>query len=227
MKKVYRTMSAGIIFFMSILLVWFFVDGRSFFSFENLIKNRLILFEHISRYPISSILIFLVIYATLMTFALPVTILLTVTAGYLFGPITGTAISIAGATLGALCSFMLIRTWFGELAKQHIAKLPAGYRQWLSYGPYYLFIARCVPIVPFGVATAISAVSGMPLSHFMLATCLGIIPTKLMYIAVGTQCAQITCFDDLFSSKFMVQYFIIAVCATLPLLYKLIYQQKG
>ena len=220
-------MSVGIIFFISILAVWFFVDARSFFSFETLLKNRLILFEYIARYPISSIIIFLLIYATLITLALPVTILLTVAAGYLFGPITGTIIAIAGATIGAVCSFLLIRTWFGEWAKQYIAELPAAYHQWLAYGPYYLFIARCVPIVPFGVATAISAMSGMPLAHFTLATFLGIMPMKLMYIAVGIQCAQITCFNDLFSSKFMVQYIIIAACATLPLLCKLVYKQKG
>ncbi len=111
----------------------------------------------------------------------------TLSAGLLFGPVLGVALSLTGTTLSALLAFVLVRAagrdvvapWLDRGALRRIdARL--GARGWSAIASL-----RLIPAVPFSLLNYASALSSMRLRQFLAGTAVGIIPGSVAVVLLG------------------------------------------
>lgn len=110
----------------------------------------------------------------------------TIAAGLLFGPVPGTFIALAGATLGATGAFWLGRLLGRDAARQLGGRQVARIDRFLGdRGFIAVLILRLVPLFPYNVINVSAGVTGVRTREYVLATFLGIIPGTVVYVALG------------------------------------------
>lgn len=163
---------------------------RDVLSFDALREHRLALLAYRDAHYVGTVLIFIAVYAAIVSFSLPGATVTTLTGGFLFGLFPGVLFNMIGATLGACGIFLAARWGLGErlaarmdAASGRIHRIKAGLdeNQWSM-----LFLIRLLPVVPFFVANLLPALLNVPLWRFAVSTFLGIIPGALIYTSVGS-----------------------------------------
>jgi uncharacterized membrane protein YdjX (TVP38/TMEM64 family) len=112
---------------------------------------------------------------------------LNVAAGAFFGPLPGTAYSLAGALLGAMASFSIAR----YLGREFIERFLSGHVNFCSQCSDRLltkivFFSRLIPVVSFDVVSYGAGLTMMSLRKFALATLLGMVPLTALYNYAGS-----------------------------------------
>jgi uncharacterized membrane protein YdjX (TVP38/TMEM64 family) len=154
--------------------------------------------RHLQRYVRGAgaigYVVYILAYAACCVLFVPASIL-TLGAGAIFGLIGGTLVVVAGATLGAICSFALARGLFRKRVEGSIGKsqrFQALDRAIASEGAKIVFLVRLAPIFPFtylNYAFGLTAVRFVP---YAAATLIGIIPGTLAYVYLGYAAAGAT-----------------------------------
>jgi uncharacterized membrane protein YdjX (TVP38/TMEM64 family) len=130
--------------------------------------------------------VYVAIYVGTVTLSLPGALLLTLTGGFLFGPLIGALLTILSATTGATLVFLFARTVFSGSSLDRFGpqaqNLAANVREnaWS-----YLLVLRLVPLFPFFLVNIIPAFVGVRAHTFVLTTFLGIIPATAVYSLAG------------------------------------------
>ena len=132
-----------------------------------------------------SYMIFMLGYAVVVAFSLPIALPLTLTGGALLGW-PAVILVICGATAGAGVVFIAARSFFADLLRARagpfMARLEAGFSR-NSFS--YLLALRLIPAAPFWVVNIVPALTSMRLGTFLLATFIGITPGTAVFISVG------------------------------------------
>jgi uncharacterized membrane protein YdjX (TVP38/TMEM64 family) len=106
--------------------------------------------------------------------------------GALFGPLWGTLLNLAGATLGATASFLIARylaaDWVRRRAGQRLERLIAGVE---AEGWRFVAFVRLVPFFPFNLLNYALGLTRIPLSHYVLASLVCMAPGTLAYAWLG------------------------------------------
>lgn len=168
------------------LVLFFAFDLKRYFSFDTIQYNHAYLTAWVAAHGAMAALAFLLAYAIVIAFSLPVAMLMTPVGGFLFGVWLGSALSVIGATLGAVSVFLAARTAFYDLfhvrAGATLSRLEEGFRR-DSFS--YLLFLRLVPIFPFWLVNIVPALLGMKFNRYVLATVIGIVPGAVVYASVG------------------------------------------
>ncbi|MGB3771777.1 MAG: TVP38/TMEM64 family protein [Rhodococcus sp. (in: high G+C Gram-positive bacteria)] len=113
--------------------------------------------------------------------------LFTVSAGVLFGPVTGVIVTVSAATVSAVLAFLLVRALGRDVVASRIdhplfravdARLAR--RGWLAVGSL-----RLIAPVPFSVINYSSGLSSVRLIPFALATLVCLIPGTVGVVLLG------------------------------------------
>ena len=185
LKHILRLLLLPFLIFMSIVAI-FALDLGSYLSFEYLAENREWLSDAVAANALLLAIAFIGIYALAVALSVPGATILTLSSGFLFGTIMGTAYAVTGATLGATALFLIARTSFGEVFRSRtesiLGKLKEGFgRDALSY----LLFLRLVPLFPFFLVNLAAAFLEVRTRIFVIGTGIGIIPGGLVYASVG------------------------------------------
>jgi len=137
--------------------------------------------------PLSTAVVFGLIFALTTGLTLPTATLLCFAAGYLFGTFFGSIVSMIGALGGALITFIGMRFIAGERVRNFLLRgRTRGLVQLLERDAFfYLLALRVVPVAPFFAINAAGAMIRISTRRFLLATGLGLIPPVLVYVSVG------------------------------------------
>lgn len=151
-------------------------------------QNRLALNEWVDANFIFASTLYIASYIIVVALSLPFGLVLTVTGGFIFGLVTGTILTVLGATLGASLLFWLARTTFGVILEKKAGKWTKTVQKGFEKGEVsYLFLIRLVPIIPFFIANIVPALLKTRFKLYVLTTFLGIIPGSLVYSSIGHQ----------------------------------------
>jgi uncharacterized membrane protein YdjX (TVP38/TMEM64 family) len=113
---------------------------------------------------------------------------LTIGAGTLFGLGTGAVVVIIGANLGALCSFLLARTFLREKvarwaeAKPKFAAIDRAIGQ---AGFKMVLLLRLSPAFPFTLLNYLLGLTTVSVGSYVLANLLGMLPGIFLYVYIG------------------------------------------
>ncbi len=207
--------------------------GRHF-SFEALSRNHADLTAWVAANGGLAALLFVLAYATAIAFSLPIGMLVTPLAGYLFGPWLGAFLAIVGATLGAIAVFLAARTAFYDLfharAGAALARFEQGFRR-DSFS--YLLFLRLVPLFPFWLVNIVPALLGMRLDRFALGTVIGIVPGCIVYSSVGAGFGLLIDRGErpdlgvIFQTRILLPLLGLAVLSLVPVIYARLKARKA
>ena len=132
------------------------------------------------------IALFWLCYVILTLFPLPRTIW-TVSAGVLFGPVTGLAISLTALTVSAVIALLVVRGLLGEWMRPRLKHPAVAWinahlerRGWLAIASL-----RLVAAVPFSLLNYAAALTAISVGQFAVATLVGSIPTTAIGVFFG------------------------------------------
>ncbi|MFI5002202.1 MAG: TVP38/TMEM64 family protein [Reyranellales bacterium] len=196
------------------------------FSFETISRNNAELTAWVAAHGVLAALAFVLAYAVVVAFSLPVAVLVTPLGGFLFGVWLGAALSVIGATVGSIAVFLAARTAFYDLfharAGASLARLEEGFRR---DGFSYLLFLRLVPVFPFWLVNIVPALLGMTLGRYARATLIGIVPGAVVYASVGAgfgiliDRGEMPDFGVIFQWRILLPLLGLAVLALVPVVY--------
>ncbi len=115
-------------------------------------------------------------------------VLMTIGAGYLFGLLPGTAIALAGATVGCALSFLIAR----HLARDRVARAAAKDPRFAALdeaigakGWRIVFLLRMSAVVPFVLSNYVYGLTAIRFWPYAAASAAGMIPLAFLYVALG------------------------------------------
>lgn len=168
---------------------------RDWLTFETLRQNRDTLLAFRDQNFLGLAAGFVAVYVGIVAFSLPGAAVTSMTGGFLFGLIAGTALNVTAATIGACAIFLAARWGLGayltarlEASEGRVKRLKEGLRE---SEISVLFLLRLVPAVPFFVANLLPALVGVKFRNFALTTALGIIPGAIVYTWIGVGLGEV------------------------------------
>jgi uncharacterized membrane protein YdjX (TVP38/TMEM64 family) len=170
---------------------------RDQLSFETLAENRERLIGWRDAHYALVAVAYVGIYILVVTFSLPGGAVMTMTGGFLFGLLPGTAMTVVAATIGATLIFLAARTGLGDALHDRLkAASSEGVLSRMERGLHenevsYLFAMRLIPAIPFFVANLAPAFLGVTLKNYVLTTFFGIIPGTAVYTWVGSGLGEV------------------------------------
>ena len=189
--------------------------------------KQILLYEqhHVAGFTLGYILSYII----LISCCIPGTILFDLLAGFIYGPIIGTVLVLGCYTCGAVLNFLLVRYFLKDILHQrffHLRNviLRAGGMRRTAYN---LIGLRFIPVVPFWLLNILAAVLEIPFVIFVITTFIGIIPTSVIYVLLGSgvrnQLAhtQVLSADILTDPKLWVPLIVLALFILLPNLLKM------
>ncbi len=147
-----------------------------------------VLREAIAGYGVWAPLLFILAYIVVVIAFLPASPM-TLLAGALFGVWFGALYVLVGATLGALCAFLIARllgqSAFTKLLERYGARLTPYTNQLTHNGFGVVFLLRLTPLLPFNGLNLLLGLTHVRTLPYVLGTLLGIIPGVFVYAYAG------------------------------------------
>jgi uncharacterized membrane protein YdjX (TVP38/TMEM64 family) len=157
-----------------------------YLSLETLQTNRAAMLAFVAERPLAAAAIYVGVYLLVTMLAIPGSLWVTITGGFLFGVAGGGALTWLSAMIGATALFLAARGALAEILERQatgwLARLRDGFRE--NAFSYLLFL-RLMPLAPFSVVNIAPAVLGVNLRTFVAATAIGILPGSLVYCYLG------------------------------------------
>lgn len=132
--------------------------------------------------------IFIVLDMLFVVFLLP-SVLLTLSAGFLFGTLIGTAIIVIATTIGAAIAFLISRYLFSQTVKDYLhnhKKLQVINEEFVTVGWKFVLLTRLVPFFPLKLSNYLFGAAPFSFSDFIFGTVIGIIPNTVFIVYAGS-----------------------------------------
>lgn len=137
------------------------------------------------------------IYAGAMSVALPGTVVINWSLGWLFGFFPALVISSCASTLGSTLLFLASRYLFRDLVRGWVADWAPGLIERCDReGPFALLSLRLFPIVPPIALNAAMGLTRMPVWTYWWVTQLGMLPLVAMNAYIGSQLPSLRQVED-------------------------------
>ena len=162
---------------------------KDVFTYEVLLENKELLLSWVGQRLVLAALIFCLFYIVIVAFSAPFATILTVSGGFMFGPILGSVFSVISASLGAICLFLIIKSKFGSYFEHKIKdhKSLNNVRVGIEKNMWsYLLLIRLVPIIPFWIANIAPALLDVRVLIYGITTVVGILPATIFYSFIGS-----------------------------------------
>jgi uncharacterized membrane protein YdjX (TVP38/TMEM64 family) len=209
-----------------------YVTLREHITFETLREHREMLLAFRDSHFAALTAAFITTYVVIVAFSLPGAAVASVTGGFLFGLMLGTAFNVTAASLGAIAIFLAARWGLGAALAARIetseGRLKRLKKRLHDNEVSVLFLMRLVPAVPFFVANLLPALVGVRFRNFVLTTVLGIIPGAIVFTWIGVGLGEVFDRGDtpdlslLWEPQIIGPILGLAALAALPMLIKAI-----
>jgi len=208
----------GLLLFVGVVLLHLVFAGN-FITLEQIQEHRIYLQQLVEHHYLYSVGMYLLLFVVAALLGIPITVLLTVAAGYFFGVFSGLVYANIGATVGAVISFVTFRYFLGSFVQNRYQdQLKAFNRDIDAYGHNYLLTMQILPFTPTLLINIFAGLTKIPLWTFVWTTSLGILPGSLLYTLSGRHLADIRSISDLWSIRSFVLLLLLALFAAAPLL---------
>jgi len=199
------------------MIAFFALGGPQWLSLEALKANRAALLAFADRHFVAALALGFLLYASVIGLSLPGALWLSLASGFVFGRWVGTALAIAGATVGATIVFVAARYLFAEAAHRRLGprgrKIAAGFA---NHAWSYMLFLRLVPLFPFVLVNLASSFAPIPLSTYVLATAIGIVPGTFVYVNLGQALGRIDSMHELVSTDVLIALALLGLLALAP-----------
>ena len=144
--------------------------------------------EYIKSYGSMAIIFAFLLTLFVNALGFPPAIIFSTANTLIFGIFWGIVLSVVAETVGVTISFLLLRFFFRDTAKQLIEKskfLSSIDKYSSKKGFMVMLIARMVPYIPSGVLNAVGALSSLSLRDYFLSALIGKFPSTGIEAIIG------------------------------------------
>lgn len=215
----YKWHIAAVAVFVCVLIIVHYLGLFNNITLTALQQRADQLHNFVQQHSMLSIILFCVLFISAMLLFLPITVVLTIAAGFLFGVGVGTLLVLFSATLGGSIIFLLVRHVIGRhVQKRYVASLQTFNADIKKYGSSYLLVLQLLPVTPTFVINLFAGVSPISLWTYVWTTCIGIAPGTLVYAFAGNHLHLIRSVNDIMSWPAIIILCLLAVLALIPML---------
>jgi uncharacterized membrane protein YdjX (TVP38/TMEM64 family) len=161
-------------------------------SLDTLARHRGALSDFVAANFALAALAYVGVYVAAVAFSFPGAVFLTLAGGFLFGALSGTLLTVLGATVGATLIFLFARRIFGADALDRMGPkaraLGEGIRR---NAASYLLVLRLVPLFPFFLVNLVPAFVGVKLATYVATTAIGILPGTAVFSLAGAGLGEV------------------------------------
>ncbi len=136
----------------------------------------------------TGVIVFFSVYVV-STVALLPGVILTLAAGFAYGPVWGLAVASPASVAGATCAFVLGRTALRGWAQRQVERSPrmraidaAVERE----GFKLVLLLRLSPVFPFNLLNYALSLTRVSLGRYILASAIGMLPGTALYVYLGS-----------------------------------------
>ena len=174
-----------------------------------------------------SSLIFVAVYFITVALSIPGATFLTLTGGFVFGPVLGTLLVNLGASSGAVAIFLAARYFMGSKVQEKYGdKLEKFNREIEANGSNYLLTLRFIPLFPFFLINLLSGFTTVKLSTFVWTTVFGIMPGSFVYANLGHAGGSLEAGESLLTPQIIVALCLLAIISLVPVVYRKVKERK-
>lgn len=200
--------------------LFFYLDLGRFLTLDSLKANRQLLLQYYADHRLLTVAAFMAIYIIQTALALPGAVILSLSAGAIFGPLMGTLYAVSAASVGATLSFLVTRYLLRDAVLAKFGNKLEGINKELEErGINYLLFLRLVPLFPFFLINLAAGLTRLPLRTFILGTFFGIIPGGFVFVNAGASLASINSLSDIASPRVLGSFALLGLFALIPALY--------
>lgn len=196
-------------------------------SLETLQAQGMALQAFAAAHPLKCAAIYVAIYVVTVSISLPGALILSLTGGFLFGPIGGGAAAVTGATGGSTVVYLVCRSAFGDFLRRKPGALLARVEEGFKSNAFsYLLTLRLIPAFPLLLVNVASGLMNIPIRTYLLASFLGMIPSSFVYAGIGSGMGHIfasgepVTMHSLFSPRVYLPIVAMGALALLPPLWR-------
>lgn len=178
-------------------------------------------------HPIKCAIFYVAIYVATVSVSLPGALILSLTGGFLFGPIGGGFAAVTGATGGSTVVYFVCRTAFGDFLRKQPGALLARVEEGFQNDAFaYLLTLRLIPAFPLLLVNVASGLMNIPVRTYLLASVLGMLPSSFVYAGIGAGLGHIFASGEpvtlhtLFSPRIYLPIVAMGALALLPPLWR-------
>lgn len=169
------------------LFIWAVASGiADHISLEELRARAQDLQAFVRERPVLSVATYILLYVATVSISLPGALILSLSGGFLFGPILGGVAAVSGATGGSTVVYLVSRTAFADFLRRWrnplLLRIEDGFR---DNAFSYLLTLRLIPAFPLLLVNVASGLMGVPVRTFLLASFLGMVPSSFVYAGIG------------------------------------------
>jgi uncharacterized membrane protein YdjX (TVP38/TMEM64 family) len=215
-----RTKAFLILIALILVALFFWLDLGRFLTLDSLKANRQILLQYYIDHRLLMVAVFMALYIIQTALALPGAVILSLSAGAIFGSLMGTLYAVSAASAGATLSFLITRYLLRDTVLNRFGnKLENINKELEQRGINYLLFLRLVPIFPFFLINLAAGLTRLPLRTFVLGTFFGIIPGGFVFVNAGASLASINRLSDIASPPVLGSFALLGLFALIPALY--------
>jgi uncharacterized membrane protein YdjX (TVP38/TMEM64 family) len=127
------------------------------------------------------------VYVVVTGLSLPGASVLTLVYGWYFGLLRGIIVVSFASTAGATMAFLLSRFLFRDAIQRRFGERLENFNQALEReGPFFLFMLRLIPAVPFFVINAVMGLTPIRTRTFWWVSQLGMLAGTFIYVYAGS-----------------------------------------
>ncbi len=144
--------------------------------------------ERIRGAGATGVFIFIAVYVVAEVALVPGS-LLTMAAGFAYGPIAGLFVASPASVLAATTAFLLGRTVLRGWVQKKIARSPKTRALDRAIGRNsfkLILLLRLSPLVPFNLLNYVLGLSDVPLGRYVAASFIGMLPGTWLYLYLGS-----------------------------------------
>ncbi len=148
----------------------------------------LALVERIRDTGLAGSVLYVVLYVVATVLVVPASVL-TLGAGFAYGPVYGTLLVVVASNLGALAAFLLGRTALREQVSRRLAGQPrfsAVDAAVAEQGFKVVLLLRLSPLFPFNLLNYALGLTRVRPRDYVLASFLGMLPGTVLYVYLGS-----------------------------------------
>jgi uncharacterized membrane protein YdjX (TVP38/TMEM64 family) len=157
----------------------------------------------------------------LVALSAPVSGIVMLLAGMLFGRWVGTLVAAISVSLGAAFAMLIVRYLINDFVRARLRghrRAQEALKGFERHQGSYLLFLRVAPGFPFWLTNVLFGLTAMPVWRFLLLTLVGIVPDAFIYGNIGAHLATVRSRHDLLSPGGILALGLLAILCLSPLL---------
>jgi uncharacterized membrane protein YdjX (TVP38/TMEM64 family) len=155
-------------------------------SLEGLAEHHAELAAYAARYPWRSLALFAAIDIAITALWLPGSGVMTLAAGFLFGPFLGGLAALIAASTGSTIFFLVARGAADDVLARRFGPKVAHLEERLRDNAFaYLLSLRLMPVMPLPLTNLAAALFEAPLRPFLASILIGMAPASFIFAGLG------------------------------------------